>query len=88
MGEYTFLLLNADRYATRYLTVDCLDDEGAMVLGRAIGSRHNVEVWHHARFVGEVGAAHPQEPEFGLPIDIAPTPVHARGTVLEAASRG
>jgi hypothetical protein len=86
MGEYTFLLLNAAHYATRYLTVDCLNDENALILGRAIAQRHHVEVWRHARFIGALEAANPQEPEFGQPID--PEPVARDGGARDPVFEG
>ena len=71
MHEYTFILLNPDFYAVRFLTIDCLDDEGAMTLALFIARRHHVEVWHHARYVGELHAKAPVEPELGAFIDQA-----------------
>lgn len=75
MNEYTFILLNPDFYAVRYLTVDCLDDDGAMTLAQFIARRTHVEVWHHARYVGELQARKPVEPDMGAFIDdAAPLP--------------
>ena len=53
-GDYRFLILNPEAGTFRELTLVCIGDDDAMLLGRGIGGGCDVEIWEDNRLVGVV----------------------------------
>ena len=71
--EYRFRLLDAADQAVRELSMVCLDDEAALLLGDRLAQGAAVEVWMHDRLVGRVAPAVPA-PATAEPAAQAPQP--------------
>jgi hypothetical protein len=57
--EYRFRLLDAANQPASEMTMVCLDDEAALLLGERFGKDRPVEVWVGERLVGRIASAGP-----------------------------
>ncbi len=55
-GDYKFLMVDAETGASHQITLVCLSDSDAMLIGQSIGGGQDVEIWEHHRLVGFVRA--------------------------------